>query len=417
MSYLGKTPSQGTRNRFYFTASGGETSLSGADDNGNTLTFADGAFVDVSVNGISLVAGTDYNTTTANTIGGLTALVASDVVEIVAYDVFNIFSGSVSGTLNVSETVTASAFSGDGSALTGIPSPTLTSLGIANHDQVTVTAGGAVTSTSFAGDGSSLTTLNASNLGSGTIPDARFPATLPAVNGSSLTALNASNLGSGTLPDARFPATLPAVSGANLTNLPASGNFTLLTNVAPTTSPTFIDFTNFPAGVDTFLVAYSIRIASTLSDDITFRFLDASNSQIANQCYNTLRTIQKTSAVGTITGTGSGGATSILITPDTVHFGNDRGGVKGYFWMNGMNSDYDASTSSVFPSIVGQCYMDANIPGSSSSTPAFGHYGGSMNETAVTTFSRTGPSKGFRLLLGNGFGTGSVISVYSVTQT
>ena len=30
----------------------------------------------------------------------------------------------------------------------------------------------------------------------------------------------ASNLSSGTLPDARFPATLPAVSGANLTYLP-----------------------------------------------------------------------------------------------------------------------------------------------------------------------------------------------------
>tara|TARA_Y100000114_G_scaffold143269_1_gene150646 strand:+ start:5728 stop:7416 length:1689 start_codon:yes stop_codon:yes gene_type:complete len=34
-------------------------------------------------------------------------------------------------------------------------------------------------------------------------------------------ALNASNLSSGTIPDARFPATLPAVSGANLTNIPA----------------------------------------------------------------------------------------------------------------------------------------------------------------------------------------------------
>ena len=38
------------------------------------------------------------------------------------------------------------------------------------------------------------------------------------IDGSSL---NASNLSSGTVPDARFPATLPAVSGANLTNLPA----------------------------------------------------------------------------------------------------------------------------------------------------------------------------------------------------
>ena len=40
-----------------------------------------------------------------------------------------------------------------------------------------------------------------------------------------LTALSASNLTSGTVPDARFPATLPAASGANLTNLPA-GNLT-----------------------------------------------------------------------------------------------------------------------------------------------------------------------------------------------
>ena len=36
--------------------------------------------------------------------------------------------------------------------------------------------------------------------------------------------LNATQLASGTVPDARFPATLPAVSGENLTNLPASGD-------------------------------------------------------------------------------------------------------------------------------------------------------------------------------------------------
>ena len=37
--------------------------------------------------------------------------------------------------------------------------------------------------------------------------------------------LSASNLTSGTVPDARFPATLPAASAANLTNIPA-GNLT-----------------------------------------------------------------------------------------------------------------------------------------------------------------------------------------------
>ena len=54
------------------------------------------------------------------------------------------------------------------------------------------------------GNGSNLTNLNASNLSSGTVPDARFPATLPAASGVNLTALNASNLGSGTVPTARL---------------------------------------------------------------------------------------------------------------------------------------------------------------------------------------------------------------------
>ena len=40
---------------------------------------------------------------------------------------------------------------------------------------------------------------SASNLNSGTIPDARFPATLPALSGTNLTSLNASNLSSGTV--------------------------------------------------------------------------------------------------------------------------------------------------------------------------------------------------------------------------
>lgn len=116
MAYLGKTPSQAVRSRYYFTASGGETSLSGTDDNSNTLTFTDGNYVDVSLNGVALVAGTDYNTTTANTIGGLTALVASDVVEVIVYDTFSVFSGNVSSDFSVGGNLTVtgtSSFAGD----------------------------------------------------------------------------------------------------------------------------------------------------------------------------------------------------------------------------------------------------------------------------------------------------------------
>jgi len=50
-----------------------------------------------------------------------------------------------------------------------------------------------------------LSTLSADNLTSGTIPDARFPATLPAVSAANLTAVPAGNL-TGTIADARISA-------------------------------------------------------------------------------------------------------------------------------------------------------------------------------------------------------------------
>ena len=56
-----------------------------------------------------------------------------------------------------------------------------------------------------------LTQLSASNLTSGTIPDARFPATLPAVSAANLTSIPAANL----------TGTLPAIDGSNLTGLQA----------------------------------------------------------------------------------------------------------------------------------------------------------------------------------------------------
>jgi len=114
MAYLGKTPSQAVRSRYYYTATGGETSLSGSDDNSNVLTFTDGNYVDVSLNGATLVAGSDYNTTTTNTIGGLVALTASDIVEIVVYDTFSVFGGNVTGDFTVGGTLTAANITNTG---------------------------------------------------------------------------------------------------------------------------------------------------------------------------------------------------------------------------------------------------------------------------------------------------------------
>ena len=66
-------------------------------------------------------------------------------------------------------------------------------LGVTGDANIT----GIVTAASFVGNAS------ASELSTGTIPDARFPATLPAVSGANLTNLNGSNISSGTIAAAR----------------------------------------------------------------------------------------------------------------------------------------------------------------------------------------------------------------------
>jgi hypothetical protein len=119
MAYLGKTPSQAVRSRFYFTASGGETSLAPAQVTG--LSFTDANYVDVSLNGVALVSGTDYTATpSTNTISSLSALTASDVVEIVVYDVFSVFGGNVNGDFTISNgTLAAEAVTVTGLTTTG----------------------------------------------------------------------------------------------------------------------------------------------------------------------------------------------------------------------------------------------------------------------------------------------------------
>tara|TARA_R110000751_G_scaffold210946_3_gene314559 strand:+ start:242 stop:1174 length:933 start_codon:yes stop_codon:yes gene_type:complete len=90
MGYIGKSPNFGVRSRYIYTASAGATSISGSDDAGSTLSFSDGNYVDVFLNGVLLKPTTDYNTSTANTIAGLVALNLNDIVEIIVYDVFSV---------------------------------------------------------------------------------------------------------------------------------------------------------------------------------------------------------------------------------------------------------------------------------------------------------------------------------------
>ena len=75
-----------------YTATGGETSV--------TVTYTVG-FELVYLNGVKLVRGSDYVATSGTSITGLTALVASDIVEVVSFTSF-----LVNGAVNLS-TVTA----------------------------------------------------------------------------------------------------------------------------------------------------------------------------------------------------------------------------------------------------------------------------------------------------------------------
>jgi hypothetical protein len=102
---------------------------------------------------------------------------------------------TISGTGNIN---LSRPIAGDGSNLTGV-APTKTTIEALGID------------------------LPAANL-TGTVADARFPATLPASSGVNLTALNASNISSGTLPAGRYTDTVythPTTAGNK--HIPTAG--------------------------------------------------------------------------------------------------------------------------------------------------------------------------------------------------
>ena len=122
MAYIGTSPSNGVRRRFVYEATASQTSFSGSDENGVTLTYVDSLYLDVYQNGIKLKAGDDYTATTGTSVVLVQGASANDVVEMVAFDVFSVgdtvsakdggsFAGNVTmaGTLGVTGAVTANA--------------------------------------------------------------------------------------------------------------------------------------------------------------------------------------------------------------------------------------------------------------------------------------------------------------------
>ena len=79
----------GTSARFKYTASGGQTTFTGSDDNGNTLAY-DASFIDVYLNGVKLVNGTDVTVTSGTSIVLASGATAGDIVDIVGFGTFNV---------------------------------------------------------------------------------------------------------------------------------------------------------------------------------------------------------------------------------------------------------------------------------------------------------------------------------------
>jgi len=267
-----------------------------------TVNATTGNFTNITGNAVSLTAinasnitsGTlDNARTTANTSNSASTIVLRDASG-------NFGANTISG-----------AFSGDGSAINAINASNLSSGTVANARTTAASANGAstivlrdssggfgagnITAVSISGNGVALTAINASNIASGTIDNARttaatangastivlrdstgsFSAGVITANGSALSAINASNISSGTIDNARTTANT-SNSASTIVLRDANGSFAgnVITGVTGTftnisgngSSLTAINASNISSGTigNTYTTANSSNSASTI---------------------------------------------------------------------------------------------------------------------------------------------------------
>tara|TARA_R100001460_G_scaffold2300_1_gene7568 strand:- start:1360 stop:2778 length:1419 start_codon:yes stop_codon:yes gene_type:complete len=174
-------------------------------DSDGTLDFVvasqtDNNFTDTLKNKLDGIAAGATNVTNTNQLtngaGFITATLTNEQVQ-------DIVGGMVSG--NTESGITVTYQDGDGTLDFSVASQTdnnftttlknkldgiaASATNVTNNNQISNGAGYVTSSV--------INSLNASNLSSGTIPDARFPSTLPAVDGSNLTGISAGATGGG----------------------------------------------------------------------------------------------------------------------------------------------------------------------------------------------------------------------------
>jgi hypothetical protein len=275
----------GTVAQFTVNAQGQLTNAANVSINASSIsvgTLANGRTTAASANGASTIVARDSDgsfnanvvtATTVNATSGNFTNITANAAGLTDINASNISSGTISNarttgnTANSASTIvlrdssgnfgsnviTASLFSGDGSGINAINASNISSGTISNARTTAASANGASTIVSrdsggnfsantvtanFAGNGSAITDINASNITSGTLSNARTTASsangsstivLRDTNGSfdanvvnatnlsgggtSITSINASNLSAGTVPAARVSGSYTGITG------------------------------------------------------------------------------------------------------------------------------------------------------------------------------------------------------------
>ena len=297
--------------------------------------------------------------------------------------------------------ITGAFFIGDGSNVSAINASNISSGTIANARTTAASANGAstivardaggnfaantITATTFSGghsgNGASLTDINASNISSGTIANARTTAsssngantivlrgasgefTAGAItgasftgNGAAISAINASNISTGTIDNARTSAS--ASNGAStIVSRDAGGNFAAATITATTFSGAFsgngsaisaINASNISTGT----IANARTTASDANGASTIVSRDANGSFTAN-------VVNATTFSGAFAGTGptfsanQNAATALSAGVTTkVNFQNEQ-------WDT--NNNYNTSTSRFTPTVAGYYQISSTV--------------------------------------------------------
>ncbi len=118
MAYIGRQQDGfGVRSRFIYTATSGQTTFT-TDDSSNALSYSDGAYVDVYLNGV-LLDPADYTATSLTSIVLGSGATASDILEVIVYDVFSVFSGTFTNGITASEATITNGISAGSATVTG----------------------------------------------------------------------------------------------------------------------------------------------------------------------------------------------------------------------------------------------------------------------------------------------------------